>query len=188
MTDLNDIKAGEYVLVALRWDEITSEPGRPLDFTRHRQGDTVTLNVGDAKRLWAAGAIRKPGEKSDQGPSTGPSVAPGRSTTEPSSTPKQTPAKKVAAQKVADRATPPADGSTQEPTADEKADAVLADPSSSSVKDVLAALEHRGNDADAAAKVLELEQAGQKRPMLVKGLEKILNPSGDGDQGGGDAS
>lgn len=76
--DLNAIKAGEYELTALRWDQITSKPGQPLDFVRHRQGDMVTLNVEDARRLVVAGAVRKPGDegKEPEVPGAGPSVAP----------------------------------------------------------------------------------------------------------------
>lgn len=74
--DLNDIKAGDYELVALRWDEITSKPGEPLDFVRHHRGDTVTLSVEDARRLVVAGAVVKPGTKAEV-PGVGPSVAPG---------------------------------------------------------------------------------------------------------------
>ena len=75
--DLSSIKAGEYELVALRWDEITSKPGEPFDFVRHRKGDKVTLDVEQARRLVVAGAVVKPGAESDELPGTGPSVAPG---------------------------------------------------------------------------------------------------------------
>lgn len=61
MSALNDVKAGKYQLVAVSWDEIKSKPGEPLDFTRHHRGDVVDLNVEDAKRLVAAGAVVKPG-------------------------------------------------------------------------------------------------------------------------------
>lgn len=60
--DLNDVKAGKYQLVAVRWDQITSKPGEPLDYVRHRRGDVVDLNTEDAKRLVAAGAVVKPGQ------------------------------------------------------------------------------------------------------------------------------
>ena len=60
--DLNDVKAGKYQLVAVRWDQITSKPGEPLDYVRHRKGAIVDLNAEDAKRLVAAGAIVKPGQ------------------------------------------------------------------------------------------------------------------------------
>ena len=60
--DLNDVKAGKYQLVAVRWDQITSKPGEPLDYVRFRKGDIVDLNVEDAKRLVAAGAVVKPGQ------------------------------------------------------------------------------------------------------------------------------
>lgn len=61
MTDINDVKAGEYQLIADRWDERTSKPGEPFTFTRHRKGDVVTLDEADAKRLFAAGAVVEPG-------------------------------------------------------------------------------------------------------------------------------
>ncbi len=60
--DLNDVKAGKYQLVAVRWDQITSKPGEPLDYIRHRKGAIVDLNAEDAKRLVAAGAVVKPGQ------------------------------------------------------------------------------------------------------------------------------
>lgn len=59
--DLNDVTAGKYQLVSPRWDQITSKPGEPLDYIRHRRGDIVELNAEDAKRLVAAGAVVKPG-------------------------------------------------------------------------------------------------------------------------------
>jgi hypothetical protein len=62
-TNIDDITAGEYELVALQWDQQTSKPREPFDFVRHRQGDRVTLNVEDARRLYAAGAVVKPGER-----------------------------------------------------------------------------------------------------------------------------
>ncbi len=55
------IPAGDYEMVALLWDEVTSEPGKPFTFTRHRQGDIVTLNEEDARRLVLAGAVVEPG-------------------------------------------------------------------------------------------------------------------------------
>lgn len=60
--DLNDVKAGKYQLVAVRWDQITSKPGEPLDYVRHRRGAIVDLTAEDAKRLVAAGAVVKPGQ------------------------------------------------------------------------------------------------------------------------------
>lgn len=58
-----DVKAGTYELVALQWDQQTSKPGEPFDFTRHRRGDKVTLDADDARRLVRAGAVTKPGER-----------------------------------------------------------------------------------------------------------------------------
>lgn len=60
--DLNDVKAGKYQLVAVRWDEIKSKPGEPLVFKRHRKGDIVELDEATAKRLVKAGAVVTPGQ------------------------------------------------------------------------------------------------------------------------------
>lgn len=60
--DINDVKGGEYQLVAERWDETTSKPGEPFTFRRHRKGDKVTLSESEARRLVMAGAVVKPGE------------------------------------------------------------------------------------------------------------------------------
>lgn len=57
MTDVNDIKAGTYLLVAEFWDEHLSKPGQPFDFKRHRRGEVLDLNVDDARRLVLAGAV-----------------------------------------------------------------------------------------------------------------------------------
>lgn len=62
MVDVSDVKAGKYELVALRWDKILSKPGEPFDFKRYRRGDSVDLDVEEARRLVAAGAVVKPGE------------------------------------------------------------------------------------------------------------------------------
>lgn len=62
MADVSDVKAGKYQLVALRWDKILSKPGEPFDFKRYHRGDEITLDVEDARRLVAAGAVVKPGE------------------------------------------------------------------------------------------------------------------------------
>lgn len=55
--DLNKVKAGSYRLLSKFWDEIKSKPGEPFDFTRHRRGDTVELDVEQARRLVKAGAV-----------------------------------------------------------------------------------------------------------------------------------
>jgi hypothetical protein len=60
--DINQIKGGQYQLIAERWDETTSKPGEPFTFRRHRKGDKVTLSEADARRLVMAGAVVKPGE------------------------------------------------------------------------------------------------------------------------------
>lgn len=65
MTEPDDIKAGKYELVALRWDKITSKPTEPLDFVRYRKGDVIDLNVEDARRLVLAGAVVKPGSRQE---------------------------------------------------------------------------------------------------------------------------
>jgi hypothetical protein len=65
VSELDEVKAGKYELVAVSWDEITSKPGEPLVFTRHRQGDVIDLNVEDARRLVTAGAVVKPGSRQE---------------------------------------------------------------------------------------------------------------------------
>lgn len=60
---IDQIKAGQYELVALQWDEQISEPGEPFDFVRHVAGDIVTLNVEDARRLYAGGAVLPKGAR-----------------------------------------------------------------------------------------------------------------------------
>lgn len=60
-----DVKAGKYELLA-QWDEITSKPNEPLNYTRHRPGDVVSLSEADAKRLVGAGAAVKPGDREKQ--------------------------------------------------------------------------------------------------------------------------
>lgn len=64
MADVNDIKAGDYELVADHWDETTSEPdARIWTYVRHYKGETVTLNEEDAKRLVLSGAVVEPGSR-----------------------------------------------------------------------------------------------------------------------------
>lgn len=65
MSDLEDVKAGKYELVAVSWDEIKSKPGEPLDFVRHRRGDIVTLDVETARRLVRSGAVVVPGAREE---------------------------------------------------------------------------------------------------------------------------
>lgn len=60
-TDPSQIQAGTYELVALSWDEPTSKPGEPYDYTHHVQGDRVNLNVEEARRLVLSGAVTAPG-------------------------------------------------------------------------------------------------------------------------------
>jgi hypothetical protein len=60
--DLDKVKAGDYELVALSWEEPTSKPGQPYDFVTHRQGDKVTLDVEQARRLLSAGAVKPIGK------------------------------------------------------------------------------------------------------------------------------
>ena len=63
MPDLNDIKAGEYELVAELFDQALSKPGEPFRYKRHRKGDLVTLDAAEARRLYAAGAVVVPGDR-----------------------------------------------------------------------------------------------------------------------------
>ncbi|WP_027500411.1 hypothetical protein [Rhodococcus sp. UNC363MFTsu5.1] len=55
---VHEATAGEYLLVALQWDQITSKPGQPTDFRRFRRGDVVELTAAEAQRLLKAGAVR----------------------------------------------------------------------------------------------------------------------------------
>ncbi len=64
--DPNEITAGEYELVALQWDQPLSKPGEPFNFKRHRQGDKVTLDAEEARRLVLGGAVVKAGERERQ--------------------------------------------------------------------------------------------------------------------------
>lgn len=59
--DVSKVTAGEYQLIAALFDQQTSKLGEPFDFKRYRKGDVVTLNVEEAKRLVAAGAVVEPG-------------------------------------------------------------------------------------------------------------------------------
>ncbi|SFA60830.1 hypothetical protein SAMN05444374_11634 [Rhodococcoides kroppenstedtii] len=63
MTDPNTVTAGDYELVAALWDQQVSKPGEPFDFRRYRAGDIVTLDVEEARRLVAAGAVVPPGSR-----------------------------------------------------------------------------------------------------------------------------
>lgn len=55
--DLNEIKAGTYLLVAPFWEEYLSKPGQPFDFKKHKRGAVLELNVENARRLVVAGAV-----------------------------------------------------------------------------------------------------------------------------------
>ncbi len=61
--DIDQIQAGEYELVAELFDQRTSPLDKPFDFKRYRRGDTVTLDVEEARRLYAAGAIQPVGQR-----------------------------------------------------------------------------------------------------------------------------
>lgn len=63
MTAPDQWQAGKYELDATAWDQRTSKLGEPVEFKRHLRGDVITLNAEDARRLGAAGAIVKPGER-----------------------------------------------------------------------------------------------------------------------------
>lgn len=76
--DLTKVTAGKYELIVPRWDQITSKPGQPFDFTRHRRGDVVDLNVEEARRLVRAGAVKpaKGGKAQPANPTPAPAPAP----------------------------------------------------------------------------------------------------------------
>ena len=60
--DVNDIKAGDYELVAELFDQPLSKPeDKVFRFKRFRRGDVVTLDEEEAKRLVLAGAVVEPG-------------------------------------------------------------------------------------------------------------------------------
>jgi hypothetical protein len=63
MTDINEIKGGEYELLADSWDETTSKPGEPYTFVRHTKGEVVTLTEEDARRLLPVGAVGEVGAR-----------------------------------------------------------------------------------------------------------------------------
>lgn len=159
--DLNDVKAGKYQLVAARWDQITSKPGEPLDYIRHRKGAIVDLNAEDAKRLVAAGAVVKPGQLEKDKAEQAKALA-----------------ERAAAEYQAILAGLPDDvraevapstvsatGGDKEPTAKEIADSVGDDPAKA--KAALEAEQARGDDA---------------RSTLVKKLEAVI-AAAEGGQG-----
>ncbi|MBZ5736488.1 hypothetical protein K8Z61_18510 [Nocardioides sp. TRM66260-LWL] len=48
-----------YEVVALFWEQITSKPGQPLEYVRHRRGTVVHIDdAAEVQRLVNAGAIR----------------------------------------------------------------------------------------------------------------------------------
>lgn len=159
--DLNDIKAGKYQLVAVRWDQITSKPGEPLDYVRHRRGAIVDLNAEDAKRLVAAGAVVKPGQLEKDKAEQAKAIAE-RAAAEYQAILAGLPEdvrSEVAPSTVA------ATGSTKEPSAKDIADSVGDDPVKA--KAALEAEQARGDDA---------------RSTLVKKLEAVI-AAADGSQG-----
>lgn len=67
MIDVADVKAGDYKLVVLQWDQETgTEPywdpvaDKSVErtvYTRRRSGDVVTLDAAEARRLLRGGAV-----------------------------------------------------------------------------------------------------------------------------------
>lgn len=158
--ELNDVKAGKYQLVAVRWDQITSKPGEPLDYVRHRKGAIVDLTAEDAKRLVAAGAVVKPGELEKS--------------------------KAEQARALAERANAEYQailaGLPEDVRAEVAPQTVPQVPDSGGrelgVADILKEI---GDDKAKASEVLEKEKAGKNRKTLVEPLEKLLaGGSGDG--------
>lgn len=163
--DLNDVKAGRYQLVSLRWDQITSKPGEPLDYVRHRRGDIVALDVEDAKRLVAAGAVVKPGQLEKSAAEQARAVAE-RAQREYEAILAGLPDQvrsEVAPATVAAGTSPP-EGYTDG-----------ADPGDFTIKQVQ---DYVGDDKERAAAVLALEQArgDNARVTLVSELEAIAKP------------
>jgi hypothetical protein len=160
VSELNEIKAGKYQLVARSWDHITSKPNEPLDFTRYRRGDVVDLNVEDAKRLVAAGAVVKPGQLEKS------AVEQARAIAEQA----QRAYEAALAGLPEDVRAEIAPGTV--PVTDSSSDK----PESDKVKDVLTWV---GEDPARAASALEDERADkgdEARPSLVEALEKLLTP------------
>jgi hypothetical protein len=50
--------AGEYEIVAVVWNELTSGPDEPKQYRRHYRGQVVHLEAPDAARLLRTGAVR----------------------------------------------------------------------------------------------------------------------------------
>ena len=158
-TDLNDVKAGKYQLVAVRWDQITSKPGEPLDYVRHRKGAIVDLNAEDAKRLVAAGAVVRPGQlektKAEQA---------------------RAQAERAAAEYQAILAGLPEDVRA------EIAPATVAAAGGASVPKIEDVMSEVGEDAAKAQTALETEQArgDDARPRLVAKLEAVITAAKGG--------
>lgn len=66
MTAPDDIKAGDYELLSVFWEQPTSQPGEPYTYKRHVQGDIIRLDVEEARRLVLSGAAVKKGEREKQ--------------------------------------------------------------------------------------------------------------------------
>jgi hypothetical protein len=164
--DLNDVKGGKYQLVSVRWDQITSEPGEPLDYIRHRRGDIVDLTAEDAKRLVAAGAVVKPGQLEKTKAEEARALAE-RAAAEYQAILAGLP------EEVRSEVAPAATPSTRtEPAPDYTAGAATG----SFNVEVLE--KYVGDDREKAAAVLELEKArgDEARSTLVKKLEKLAAP------------
>jgi hypothetical protein len=161
--NLNDVKAGKYQLVAVRWDKITSKPGEPLDYERYRRGDLVDLNVEDAKRLVAAGAVVKPGQLE-------------RTAAEQ--------AKAIAERAAADYQAVLA-GLPEDVRKEVAPDTVSAEPEPPKPPKVADVLKDVGDDAEKAKAALAAEQAlGEgARSTLVTGLEAIIAKADQGNGG-----
>jgi uncharacterized membrane protein YgcG len=170
--DLNDVKAGKYQLVAVRWDQITSKPGEPLDYVRYRRGDIVDLNAEDAKRLVAAGAVVKPGQLEKTKAEAARALA-----------------ERAAQEYQAILAGLPEDVRSE--VAPETVSQTATDPKPGSVEFILAEV---GDDGAKAATALEAEtgEGGKNRSGLVKKLQAVIDAgqgsagqSGGGQSGGG---
>lgn len=62
-TPIEDLEAGDYELVSEIFDQPTNDEGKTFTFKRYRKGDTVTLDLAEAQRLYKAGAVVLPGER-----------------------------------------------------------------------------------------------------------------------------
>lgn len=189
MSDVNEIKAGSYELVAELWDKPTSKPGEPFDFIRYRKGDTVELSAEEARRLFTTGAVVEPGAAQKAAAEQARLAYEAALALVPDSLRSELPAPGdlSGAEPLATGLTAPVGGPDvitgpgTVAAGTSLSDPGVSDPGASgydpsaegeTVEKVLA---HVSQDQAEAARVLELEKAGKNRSTLVEQLEAIAN-------------